>query len=44
MNLLAGGLTTRPTSMRTGVHIAPDAMTVDDGHHSLWEYSRIEVR
>jgi hypothetical protein len=26
------------------VHIAPDAMTVDDGHHSSWEYSRIEVR
>ena len=25
-------------------HIAPDAMTVDDGHHSSWEYSRIEVR
>jgi len=26
------------------VHIAPDDMTVDDGHHSSWEYSRIEVR
>ena len=26
------------------VHIAPDAMTVDDGHHSSGEYSRIEVR
>jgi len=25
-------------------HIAPDAMTIDDGHHSSWEYSRIEVR
>jgi hypothetical protein len=25
-------------------HIAPDAMTVDDGHHSSWEYSRKEVR
>ena len=25
-------------------HIVPDAMTVDDGHHSSWEYSRIEVR
>jgi hypothetical protein len=26
------------------VHIAPDAMTVDDVHHSSWEYSRIDVR
>jgi hypothetical protein len=26
------------------VHIAPNAMTVDDGHHSSWVYSRIEVR
>ena len=26
------------------VHIAPDAMRVDDGHQSSWEYSRIEVR
>jgi len=25
-------------------HIALDAMTVDDAHHSLWAYSRIEVR
>ena len=25
-------------------HIAPDCMTVDDAHHSSWEYSRIEVR
>ena len=26
------------------VHIAHDAMTVDDGHHSSWVYSRIDVR
>ena len=25
-------------------HITPDAMTIDDGHHSSWEYSRKEVR
>ena len=25
-------------------HITPDAMTVDDDHHSSWEYSRKEVR
>jgi hypothetical protein len=25
-------------------HIAPDAMTVDDGRHSSWEYSMIEVK
>ena len=25
-------------------HVAPDAMTVDDGHHSSWEYSMIEVK
>ena len=25
-------------------HIAPDAMTVDDCHHSLWEYAMIEMK
>jgi hypothetical protein len=41
--LLVGAFTTSDIP-KDWTHIAPDAMTVDDGHHSSWEYSRKEVR
>ena len=38
LNLLVGASMTRP------IDIPVDAMTIDDGHHSSWEYSRKEVK
>jgi len=44
-NLLVGASMTRPIDIPVDwTHITPDAMTIDDGHHSSWEYSRKEVR